>query len=140
VTSAQASTSLMLHPEFEGCTSFGFQGARVVTVGCQYVFRTDSGTVDLKGCSNGGIIIESTSAFGRCLSEIPDQLGISSVSYATGGAAPSRNLLLTMNWVNTKVKVNIATGICPLTVGEHANGTYTGTTTVKTTGGEIWYG
>jgi hypothetical protein len=138
-TEALNSTTQKVHPEYSGCTAFGFVGATVNTTGCQYIFHTATGTVDLEECTAGGIVVEASSAFGKCVMDNPNQTGINGQSWATGGTAPNRDILATANATNIKVKVTTSTGICPLTVGEHTNGTYTGTTTMKAASGEIWY-
>jgi hypothetical protein len=138
-TAALNTTTQKMHPSYSGCTAFGFVGATVKTEGCQYIFHTGTGTVDLEECTNGGIVVEASSAFGKCVMDTPNQTGINNQSWTTEGESPNRDILSTSNATNVKVKVTTSTGICPLTVGEHTNGTYTGTTTVKATGGEVWY-
>src|SRR4051794_36903178 len=125
------------HPEYSECTAFGFLGATVDTTGCIYEFHAQTGTVDLKSCTKGGIIVTASSAFGKCVMENPNQNGINGQSWVTGGTSPNRDITATANATNIKAKVTTSTGICPLTVGEHTNGTYTGTTTMKAASGEI---
>src|SRR4051812_26332145 len=45
-------TTQRVHPEYSECTAFGFLGATVDTTGCQYIFHTQTGTVDLEECTN----------------------------------------------------------------------------------------
>jgi hypothetical protein len=138
-TKSLATTTQEMHPAYSGCTAFGFVGATVNTTGCQYIFHTQTSTVDLESCTNGGIVVEASSAFGKCVMDVPNQTGINGQSWATGGTAPNRDILATSNATNVHVTVTTSTGICPISVGTHTNGTYTGTTTVKATGGEVWY-
>jgi len=138
-TEATASTTQKLHPEFSECTSFGFLGSTFNTLGCQFTFHTQTGTFDLADCTNGAIIIITSSAFGKCVMEIPNQNGINGQSWATGGTSPNRDILWTMNSTNIKDRVTTSTGICSLAVGEHTNTTLTGTVTLKVASGETWY-
>jgi hypothetical protein len=138
-TESTASPTQKVHPEYTGCTAFGFLNATIHTEGCLYNFHTQTGTVDLEGCTTGGIVVTASSGFGSCVMDTPNQTGINGQSWATGGTSPNRDILATANATNVKVKVTTSTGICPLTVGEHTNGTYTGTTTMKAASGEIWY-
>ena len=138
-TEALNSTTQKVHPEYSECTAFGFLGATVNTEGCIYNFHTQTGTTDLESCTKGAIIVTASSAFGKCVMENPNQTGINGQSWATGGTSPNRDITATANATNIKAKVTTSTGICPLTVGEHTNGTYTGTTTMKPASGEIWY-
>ncbi|TMK58191.1 MAG: hypothetical protein E6G51_03560 [Actinobacteria bacterium] len=137
-TAATAKTQEM-HPEYSGCTAFGFVGATVDTTGCQYVFDANSANVTLQSCTSGGITVTASSAFGKCVMDVSNQTGINGQSFATGGTSPNRDITVTTNSTNIKVKVTTSTGICPLTVGEHTNGAYTGTTTVKAASGELFY-
>jgi hypothetical protein len=138
-TAAATSTTQTVHPEYSGCTAFGFVGATVNTEGCLYHFDSNSANVKLSGCTSGGITVTASSAFGKCVMDVPNQEGINGQSFATAGTAPNRHITVTTNSSNIKVKVTTSTGICPLTVGEHSNGIYTGTTTVKPASGEIFY-
>jgi len=138
-TEALTSTTQKSHPEYSGCTAFGFVGATVNTAGCQYVFHANTGTVDLEECTAGKITITASSVFGKCVIDIPNQTGINGQTFTTQGSAPSRDILVTTKSTNVRDNVVTSTGICPLAVGEHNNATYTGTTTVKAASGEIYY-
>jgi len=138
-TEALTTTTQKAHPEYSGCTAFGFVGATVNTAGCQYVFHANTGTVDLTSCTSGEIVITASSVFGKCVIEIPNQNGINGQTFSTGGVAPNRDVVVTTNSTNIKDTVTTSTGICPLAVGSHTNATYTGTTTVDPASGEIWY-
>jgi hypothetical protein len=136
---ALTSTTLKLHPDYSGCTAFGFVGATIDTTGCQYLFHASTGTIDLQSCTSGEILVTASSIFGKCVVEIPHQTGINGQTFATGGGAPSRDLLIASNANDIQTNVVTSTGICPLAVGTHVNATYTGTTTVKSTSDEIYY-
>jgi hypothetical protein len=143
-TEALTSTTQKVHPEYSGCTAFGLP-ATITTTGCQYNFHTNTnpGTVDLISCNNGGyagMVIETNSFLGSCIVDIPNQIGINGQTFATAGVSPNRDINETSNATNIESKVTTSTGACPLVVGEHTNGTYTGATTMKAaTGQEIWY-
>jgi hypothetical protein len=138
-TEATASTTQKVHPAYEGCTAFGFAGAIVNTTGCQYNFHTQTGTVDLESCTNGGITIEVNAGLGKCVTKVQNQTGINGQSWATGGSSPSRDITATSSANNIAAETTTSTGLCPLTVGKDTGGTYTGTTTMKAASGEIWY-
>jgi hypothetical protein len=137
-SSAATSFTMHLHPEYSGCTAFGFIGATFNTAGCDFEFDSGFG-IDLRGCTAGGMIITASSAFGKCVVEIPNTLIWNGTSYATGGSSPNRDITITMNATNIGVRVATSTGICPLTVGSHTNGSYQGTTTLKSSSGELFY-
>jgi hypothetical protein len=138
-TEALNSTTQKVHPEYSGCTAFGLP-AQITTIGCKYLFHTQTGTADLIDCSNGGVMIIHTESFlGSCVVDIPNQTGINGQTFATGGTSPNRDITETSNATNIKSTVTTSTGACPLAVGSHTNGTYTGTTTEKAASGEIWY-
>jgi hypothetical protein len=138
-TAAVSSPTQQLHPEFSECTSFGFISSVFNTLGCQFLLHAQTGTMDLQSCASGALVVTSSSAFGRCVWEVPNQAGINGLTWATEGTSPSRDILWTLNATNIKTKVTTSTGICPLTVGEHTNTTLTGTVTLKAASGEIWY-
>jgi hypothetical protein len=138
-TEALNSTTQKVHPSYEHCTAFGFAGAIVNTTGCQYNFHTQTGTVDLESCTNGGITIEVNAGLGKCITKIPSQTGILGQSFATVGTSPSRDITETTKATNIAAETVTSTGLCPLTVGKDTGGTYTGTTTMKVASGEIWY-
>jgi hypothetical protein len=128
---------LDLHPEYSGCTAFGFLGATINTSGCQMEIDVALG-MDFWGCTNGGMVITASSAFGTCVADLENQLGWNGTSVATVGTSPSRSLSFTLAANNLGMRVTKSTGICPLTVGLHSNGTYTGTIAAKASSGEIW--
>jgi hypothetical protein len=138
-TEATASPTQKAHPVYEKCTAFGFAGAIVNTAACQYNFHTQTGTVDLESCTNGGITIEVNAGLGKCIVNIPNQTGINGQSWATEGALGSRDIKATSSASNVSAETTTSTGLCPLTVGKDTGGTYTGTTTMKAASGEIWY-
>jgi hypothetical protein len=141
-SNVKTSETQEMHPEYSGCTAFGFVGATINTAGCQYLFNANKTTVDLKSCTGGAtgaIVVTASSAFGKCVMEVPNQTGINGQSFTTQGTSPNRDILVTSNSNNIKDSVTLSTGICPLTVGSHTNGTYTGTTTVKAATGEVWW-
>jgi hypothetical protein len=127
-----------VHPVYEGCTIFGFAGTLINTVGCQYTFHTQPGTVILKAAPMEASSSKSTPGWASASRGFRTQTGINGQSFATGGTSPSRDITETSNATNIVAETTTATGLCPLTVGKDT-GTYTGTTTVKAASGEIWY-
>jgi hypothetical protein len=136
---ATATTTLQLHPSSSGCNIASAFGGTIDTTGCQYTFHTQTGTFDISGCSNGGLLIEGSNVFGKCVLTISNQTGINGQSWATEGVAPNRDVRWTTNATNIKATVTTSTGICPFTVGSHTNASYTGTTTLKAASGEFWF-
>jgi len=138
-TEALTSTTLKAHPDYSGCTAFGFVGATLSSAGCNYIFHANTGTLDLEDCTLGKLTITASSAFGKCVIDIPNQTGVNGQSFSTGGTSPSRDLIIGMNVTNMQGSVVTSTGICPVSVGAHVNLGYTGTTTVKPASGELYY-
>src|SRR5436853_1387024 len=136
-TPAATFETLELHPEYSGCTVFGFVGATINTAGCQYIFNINSPTVTLKSCSAGAIVVTASNAFGKCVMEVPNQSGINGQSFGTGGPALGHDILVSSNATNISAKITTSTGICPVSVGTHSSGVYTGTTTVRAASGEL---
>lgn len=126
-----------LYPQYSGCTAFGFVGATINSVGCYFEFDADFG-IDFWGCSNGAMTITASSAFGKCVLEIPVFLGWNGTSYANEGSSPNRKVIVTFNATNLHMRVTTSTGICPVAAGTHTNGTYTGTSVVTPSSGEFW--
>ncbi|TMK58210.1 MAG: hypothetical protein E6G51_03655 [Actinobacteria bacterium] len=137
-TTAATATEQKMHPEYSGCTAFGFVGATINTAGCQYVFNSNSANVNLTSCTSGGITITSSSAFGKCVVHVFNQNGINGMSYGTTGTAPNRDIHVKTGSNNISVSITESTGICPLKVGTTV-GSYTGVTTVKGAVGEVFY-
>jgi hypothetical protein len=136
-TTAATAETLKLHPEYSGCTAFGFVGATINSTGCQYLYNANSEKVTLEGCTSGAIVVTASSAFGKCVLEIPNQAGIAHVKFTKPGFPILLKISITKS--NTKMKVTTSTGICPVSVGEHSNGVYTGEENIKPAAGEYWW-
>lgn len=136
---ATASTTMNVHPEYVSCTAFGFAGATINTAGCQYNFHSQTGTLDIEGCTAGGIVIEVNNGAAKCVVKIPNQTGVNGQSWATEGTSPNRDIKWTTNAANIAAETTTSSSLCPLTVGKDTGVTYTGTTTLKASSGEIWY-
>jgi hypothetical protein len=102
--------TVKVHPEYSGCTAFGF-GANVKTEGCNYVFaRTGesggekTGTVTVQCETGKKITIE---AVGFCKMEVGSQGPLSSVNYKDQGSGAGRTVKVT-----AAVKNIAYTGTC----------------------------
>jgi hypothetical protein len=140
-TAAATAETQEMHPEYSGCTAFGFVGATVDTAGCQYKFNANSANVELRGCTSGGITVTASSAFGKCVMFVKNQPGINGQSFSNGtyGTPARKDILVTSEANNIHIEIKTSTGICPVAVGTHTTGVYTGTTTVKSASGDIWW-
>lgn len=137
-TGAESGTSATqeMHPEYSGCSAFGFN-ATVNTAGCQYNFHAEGGTVDLKSCTSGNVVITVSIPFiAKCVVNVKNQNGINGQEYVN--ATPTKVEVVT-NSTNISSNVVTSTGACPLELGEGTS-TYTGTSTVTANGeaAEIW--
>jgi hypothetical protein len=125
--SVVTSATVTLTPTYENCTAFGFVGITIDTNGCKYNFNANGST---KVECPTGKAIEVTVPF--CTTSVGSQTLSSGMSFATEGteAAHNRKILATTN-------------ISGITYNEcgtvRTNGTYTGTTTVTGSAGEIWF-
>lgn len=138
-TPAATWETLSLHPEYATCTAFGFVGATVDTTGCQYVFNANSTSFNLTSCTNGGVTITASSAFGKCMVHIKNQNGINGISLQTETTSPNRDVRITANSNNIHVEVTTATGICPLTAPDTLTAEdYAGVFTLQVDSGEIF--
>jgi len=139
VTQALESTSQMLTPKYEGCTAFGLPST-VTNEGCTFnlTIGTPTGnTVHLEPvppATTCTIKIVSKSIFGECLVEIPGPQTIGGFTYANGPAG-SNDIVISINATGISDHVTKSSGVCPLTVGTHTNGTWTGKSTYKISGG-----
>jgi hypothetical protein len=121
---ASPTEQITVHPEYSGCTAFGFVGAEVNTSGCDYVLHA-SGSIDVvQGASTptcNGISVHAAT----CTVVVGTQNGLSSVSYenlANGTVRIKANV--------TGIKVNKTEDgfLCPLSGTGAGTGTYTGNT------------
>jgi hypothetical protein len=122
---AAPSPTAEVHPEYSGCTAFGFVGATVNTESCNYVLHA-SGSVDIV-CPTGQSIKITAST---CAVEVGSQSGLTSIAYTNSG----NNVIVTPNVSGitaTKTKDGF---LCPLNgTGTVTNGTYTGAVEAKGT-------
>ncbi len=117
---AAPSTTLLVHPEYSGCTAFGFVGATVKTTGCNYNLHA-AGTVDIVCSSGNSIKIEAAT----CKAEVGSQSGLSSIAYTNSN--PLATVTVTPNVSKIKVTKTEDGFLCPLNgTGTVENGTYTG--------------
>jgi hypothetical protein len=122
---AAPSLTAEVHPEYSGCTAFGFVGASVTTTGCNYNLHA-AGTVDIV-CSAGNSIKISAST---CKAEVASQTGLSSIGYTNNEGG---TVTVAPNVSGITVKKTEDGFLCPLNgTGTVTNGTYTGA--VKATG------
>lgn len=130
------------HPEYSGCTAFGFVGATVDTTGCTYTFNANNEEVKLAGCTNGGITIHVSAFFGTttCHVFIKNQEGINNNKIPTG---KSTDTSMTVETSSNNIHYEVLTdkGTCPYEKAGQTgtNATYTGKTKVTAAGGaNIW--
>jgi hypothetical protein len=126
------SATQQMHPEYSGCTAFGFP-ASVATAGCQYNFHATGGTVDLESCTAGQIVITvNVTGVAKCVVNVKGQTGINGQTYTN--QAENKSLVVGTASTNIAANVVTSTGLCPLTTGETTS-TYNGTTSVVANGG-----
>lgn len=128
-------TSFTVHPEYSGCTAFGFVGATVTTTGCNYVLKagaetkTDvfAGQVEIE-CETGKKI---TIVASTCEATIGPQTFSSGISFEDKTAASPKDVLLSTAATTMKA-VKVKDGfLCPFSgTGEISNGAFSGETTV----------
>jgi hypothetical protein len=123
--SVVTSSTTTLAPTYSNCTAFGFLGVPIDSNGCSYVFSA-TGSTQIQ-CP-AGKSIEVTVPF--CTTSVGPQTIASGMTFETVGTTPNRTIL---------AKTNIS-GIHYNECGtERTNGTYTGTTKVTGSAGEIWF-
>jgi hypothetical protein len=139
-TIAAASSTLEVHPIYNGCSSFGFE-ASVTTTGCNYRFHLSaggsgspqSGTLDIVCSGSSQIVING--GFGTCELTIGSQPGLVVQTFTNVG----EKITWTTNTTGIRANVTKSNFPCPLSEGLHegANAvTYTGQTLFTTTSGE----
>ncbi|MEZ5076453.1 MAG: hypothetical protein R2725_03310 [Solirubrobacterales bacterium] len=135
---AAPAESLEVHPEYGGCTAFGFVGSTIDTEGCNYVLNAGStktsgdtydGNIDLI-CSESAVIKVTA---GTCEAQIGSQEGLTEIMYTnlTGSGEVEVEANVTGIAVN-KTKDGF---LCPLSGTGEATGTYTGDTVASGVGG-----
>jgi hypothetical protein len=123
--SGKTATEITMTPTYKDCTAFGFINVPIDTNGCAFRFL-----------SNGTTVIECP--FGpeieitvpKCTISIGPQHLASGMSYTTTGSAPNRAITTDTN----------ISGIEYDECGTvRTNGTYSGSTSLKGSAGEIWW-
>ena len=117
---ASPSATLLVHPEYSGCTEFGFIGTTIRTTGCNYNLHA-AGTVDIVCSTGNSIKIEAAT----CKAEVGSQSGLSSIAYTN--SSPLATVTVTPNVGKIKVTKTEDGFLCPLNgTGTVENGSYTG--------------
>jgi hypothetical protein len=142
-TEALKAESQNVHPEYENCTAFGF-AATVDVTNCKFIIKAD-GTVGLVKTKTEptdpvcSIKITVNNVFASCEVTVGEQSIPNAVSFTNHTIGGVTHITIHINKeANIKAKVLKSTGLCPLTVGEHANAHYSGQSTVKAEGGVSW--
>jgi hypothetical protein len=129
--------SQMVTPSYKECTAFGLP-ATVTVNNCTYNLSASGNTeivpVGEKECS---ITILASSIFGRCHVDVTPQTILAGLTWGNTTTGLAMDVHVTINATIKKIHVTESTGVCPLTVGTHETGTYTGKSTVKVKGGEL---
>jgi hypothetical protein len=128
-------STVEVHPVYEGCTAFGFVGANVTTTGCNYKLTAGhlaSGKYNLPlsiVCSGSNVIKITVST---CEAQVGGQ------SFPTGNLGSNlptspTTVKLETNLTEIAAKVTKSGILCPLTVGEGSKdiSSYVGNTIVK---------
>lgn len=135
-TVAATAKSQTVSAKYANCTAFGLP-VEISMNGCDYVFKTEGGVMDLN-CPPGAMVtLRSTSFFGTCHVDIFPKTGINGISYTN--SADKKSFTIHTASTNLDYNVTTSTGVCPLTVGSGTNAGYTGTTTVTAGGATVWH-
>lgn len=116
----EASETLTVTPELEGCTFLNVTGVPWQMNGCKYRFHA-GGTMDITGCSNGLHL----AAFG-CDITIPPQNGLGSIKYENVGEEESAQEIVVVANISG-LKYTQQGGWCVGGEGTFSNGSYWGT-------------
>ena len=130
------------HPTYSECTAFGLP-ATVTTAGCNFEGNAETTQMKITECTGGeteakAMVITASNIFGKCVVEIPNQIGIAGVEYENMGGWPNRTLTIKLNSTNLRDYVRTSTGACPLTVGTHTNASWTGSLAEMGASGETY--
>jgi hypothetical protein len=117
------SQEAIVHPTYSSCTAFGFP-AEVNTDSCQYTL-TAGGQVTILNCTTP---IKITIPIAGCNVTVGNQGPLSSVSYDNEGSGSTADILVTS--AVTGIHYISSGGSCG-SAGEHTDGKYTGSVTVK---------
>lgn len=129
--SGTTTTTATVTPTYSGCTAFGFGGASVNTNGCEYEFHSN-GTVDIQSCNTAAGVIVTASLFGtrKCTVEVPEQAGVSGVTFTSSGAGTTRDITVDVAITSLHYIQTAGTGFGACASGTATNGKYNGSTTV----------
>jgi hypothetical protein len=126
-TQGKSVTEITVTPLFFECQE-GFGAATVTMNGCKYKLKWTAAlkaTVDITGCTAGK---EMEIAFGACQIKVPEQNGLSHVTFQNVAGAPGH---ISDKFTLTKVAYQ-QVGTCPGANGEkRTDGEFEGTTTAK---------
>jgi len=123
-------TNQKLVPSYGGCTAFGFT-ATITNSGCTYNWSA-AATASVEGASCT-LTVQVNNVFAKCKALVKSQTGVTGFSWSEG----SGDLVGKANVSNIVDEVTESWGLCPLTVGKHANGSITGESTVGAEGTTI---
>jgi len=117
-------------PSFSACTSFGF-GSTVTNSGCTYN-ASAGGSLTIEGASCT-MTMQVNNPFAKCKSIMKAQGPLGTLSYSNG----SGDIVGKANVTGVIDEVTESSGLCPLTVGKHTNGSYVGESTGQAEGTTI---
>lgn len=116
--------TITVHPEYSGCTAFGFVNAEVTTTGCDYVLHADGGIDIVQGASTptcNGIKVHALT----CTVVVGTQNGLSAVSYENLAGGKVRIKASVKNIAANRTEDGF---LCPLSGTGPATGSYSGNT------------
>lgn len=118
---ASPSEKITVHPEYSGCTAFGFVNATVETTGCDYVLNANGPLA--VSCSGTSEIVITAST---CQAKVASQSLASGLSYTNNGGGTVTVSANVSGITATKTKDGF---LCPFSgTGTVSNATYTGGT------------
>ena len=145
-------TTVTIHPEYTGCTAFGFPATVTVAAGCNYVFHTEEATAGgiyhstvTLDCSSGDItVVAAIAGVTKCTVHVTPQ-DVGTVTLTNGvkkSGVKDVHADIDLSGIKYTETAGTGGGACLSTkAGEDAaNGTYKGTATLSgfnnTTGAE----
>jgi hypothetical protein len=127
----QAGPTMTLQPTYANCEFAGF-AATVDTKGCSLTFKaatsgSEHATLNLSGCTNGGITITVNNVFAKCTVFIKNQSIENAVHYVS--TEGSLDVFFTASTIHAEVTTS--DGLCPINKGTHANAVYFGASQLR---------
>jgi hypothetical protein len=133
-------STIRVQPSYSGCTAFGFVGANIEMNGCEYEFKSPTGSGGTY-TGNVGVVCPAgeeitVTESGTCTIHVPassHNSNLGAATYKNEGTGTARKILVTANF-KEGIEYSQSGVFCSSETGK-TNGSYTGSTLERATNG-----